>query len=289
MYNVCSVKKVDSERKLMKEQEYAKTTFDDVASRYDEIEFFKISARYVAKLIKEHKPQEELDILDVACGTGNVVLECATCLKKSSFDGFDISEGMLATAKNKATKQNIHNVKFHLQDITKFTVEKRYDVITCSYALFFLPDAVNVLKTLVGLLKEDGILIFTTFTAEAFMPSSEILLSFLVRYGSLSAKEYDIHKWENLKHIKDIERLCKEADVVNFTIDSQEIRYGLSLDAWWELYNNTGFKGMLMELSSEDYELMKSEFYEAMQKYVDNDGEAQLIADTYFTVVHHHA
>ncbi len=272
----------------MKEQEYAKTTFDDVASRYDEIEFFKISARYVARLIKEHKEPEELDILDVACGTGNVVLECATCLKKASFDGFDISEGMLTKAKDNAIKQNIHNVKFHLQDITKLTTEKRYDVITCSYALFFLPDAVNVLKTLVGLLKEDGILMFTTFTAEAFTPSSEILLSLLVRYGSLSAKEYDIHKWENLKQIKDIEHLCKEAGIPDFKIEPQEIRYGLSLDAWWELFNNTGYKGMLMELSSEDYELVKSEFYEAMLKHVDEDGEAQLIADTYFTVVYHY-
>lgn len=52
-----------------KEQEYAKTTFDDVASRYDEIAFFKISARHVVDIMKAHKSEEDLDILDVACGT----------------------------------------------------------------------------------------------------------------------------------------------------------------------------------------------------------------------------
>jgi len=31
-------------------------------------------------------------------------------------------------------------------------------------------------------------------------------------------------------------------------IDTKEIRYDLGLDAWWEFLNNTGFKGMLMEL-----------------------------------------
>jgi len=272
----------------MKEQAYAKRTFDDVASRYDEIAFFKISARYVSKLIKENTSQEALDILDVACGTGNVVLECATCLKEASFDGFDISEGMLEKAKDNALKQNISNVKFRLQDITKLTSEKRYDVITCSHALFFLPDAVDVLKTLVGLLKTESILIFTTFTAKAFSPSSEVLLALLEEYGSSSAKEYDTHKWENLKQKKDIERLCKEAGVSSFTIESQEIGYALSLEGWWELFNDTGYKGMLMELSSENYEIVKSEYFEDMRKYTDENGEVALIADTYFTLVNNH-
>jgi len=268
-----------------KEQDYARTTFDDVASRYDEIEFFKISARHVADMIKEHKTEAKLDILDVACGTGNVVLECALCLKEAAFDGFDISEGMLAKAEDNAKKQNIDNVAFHLQDITKLSLEKKYDVITCSYALFFLPDAVKVLKTLMSLLKKDGIIIFTTFLAKAFSPSNEILLTLLETYGSPSAKEYDMNKWENLKQIKDIERLCEEANISDIGIHSKEIRYGLSVDEWWELLNNTGYKGMLMELSAEDYERAKREYYEAMFRHTDMDGEVELIADTYFVVV----
>jgi len=88
-----------------------------------------------------------------------------------------------------------------------------------------------------------------------------------------------------LKQIADIEHLCKEANVSNFDIRQKKIRYGLSLDGWWELLNNTGFKGMLMELSSEDYELLKLEFYEAMLEHVDEKNEIELNADTYFVVV----
>lgn len=268
-----------------KEQKYAKTSFEDVAKKYDEIPFFKISAKYVAEIINTYKDDDRLDILDVACGTGNVLLECASCISRAHFYAVDISEGMLAKAKDNAIKKNLTNIEFHLQDITKLTLEKKHDVITCSYALFFLPDAHKVLKTLIGLLKEDGIVIFTSFLKNAFSPSSEILLPLLKHYGSASAKEYDIDKWENLKRVEDIERLCTLADVKNIQIESEEIRYGMSVDEWWELLNNTGYKGMLLELSPEDYDRVKMEYYDAMFKHCDMDGEVELIADSYFTVV----
>jgi ubiquinone/menaquinone biosynthesis C-methylase UbiE len=271
---------------LKKEQEYVKSTFNEVANKYDEIPFFKISARYVVELIQKNKKKENLQILDVACGTGNVVLESASCLPKARFDAVDISEGMLAKAEANAKERGLKNINFKLQDVTKLNLEKKYDVITCSYALFFLPEAQNVLKILLSLLKKDGIVIFTSFTKEAFNPSSDILLRLLRNYGSNSAKEYDGAKWENLKQIEDIERLCSMAGIESIAIESKEIRYGMNIDEWWELFNNTGYKGMLMELSLEDYEKVKEEFYEVMTKELDGNGEVELVADSYFVLFH---
>ncbi len=268
-----------------KAQAYAKASFEDVAAKYDEIRFFKISAAYVAEIINTYKNDDTLEVLDVACGTGNVVLECASCLSRAHFDAVDISVGMLAKAQDNAAKKNLTNIDFHLQDITKLNLEKTYDVITCSYALFFLPDAHRVLNRLIGLLKEDGIVIFTSFLKNAFSPSNEILLPLLRQYGSSSAKEYDMDKWENLKCVEDIERLCKMAGIENVQIEVEEIRYGMSVDEWWDLLNNTGYKGMLMELSPEDYEQVKSKYYDTMFKHSDMDGEIELIADSFFVVV----
>jgi len=266
-------------------QTYAKATFDEVAVKYDEIPFFKTSASVVAEIINTYKDDDTLEILDVACGTGNVVLACASCISRAHFDAMDISEGMLARAQENATKKNLTNVAFHLQDITKLTLEKRYDVITCSYALFFLPDAPKVLKTLVTLLKEEGIVIFTSFLKNSFSPSNEILLPLLREYGSASAKAYDMDKWENLKCVEDIEHLCDLAGVTDVQIASEEIRYGMDVDEWWELLNNTGYKGMLMQLSTESYARVKTAYYEAMFKHCDMDGEVELIADSYFVTV----
>ncbi len=267
-----------------KEQEYAKASFEDVASKYDEILFFKISADHVVKMIQKHMQKKNIQVLDVACGTGNVVLSCASCMPQASFDAMDISEGMLAKAAQNANADNLENIEFHLQDITKLETTKKYDVITCAYALFFLPDAHKVLRKLLSLLKEDGRVIFSSFTANAFAPSNEILLTLLRKYGSPTAQAYEMDKWENLKHTQDIEKLCQLAMVKSVEIISQEIRYGMSVDEWWELLNNTGYKGMLMELNDEDYECLKNEYYEAMFKHCDMDGEVGLIADSYFVV-----
>ncbi len=101
-----------SSRKL---QEYAKKAFDDVADNYDEIPFFKISAKNVLKIIRKYKTKDDVNILDVACGTGNVVLECATCMSNANFDAVDMAEGMLEKARNNAGLQNLDHIDFHLQ------------------------------------------------------------------------------------------------------------------------------------------------------------------------------
>jgi len=269
----------------MTEEDYAKNTFDEVANNYDEIPFFKISAQYLAQIVKREMEDEVFTVLDVACGTGNVILECAKQLPKASFEGIDISEGMLAKARANAQVLHLDNVNFKLQDITKLESEKKYDVITCAYALFFLPEVEKVLSTLVACLKPEGRVIFTSFLAKAFAPSVEILMPLLVAEGSESAKAYEADKWENLKRIEDIEHLCQLAGVENYNIMSKTIRYDMSVDEWWALMNNTGFKGMLMELTPEGYETVKNAYYAAMFTHADMDGEVELNADSYFVSV----
>lgn len=270
---------------MEEKQDYAQKTFNEIANKYDDISFFKTSATYVAESILEHTKLRKLEVLDVACGTGNVVLECASRMPEATFDAMDISEGMLAKAKQKAADKNLDNIKFYLQDMATLDLKKKYHVITCSYVLFFLEDAIAVLKSMVAQLRPMGFIVFTTFTAEAFSPSSEILLPLLVKYGSPTAKKYDINSWKNLKYKRDIERLCQMALVGDVNTQIKDIRYDMSVDEWWELLNSTGYKGMLLELSPEDLEQVKTEYYEAMLKHADVDGKVELIADSNFVVV----
>jgi len=267
------------------EQEYAKTSFNDVANQYDQIAFFKTSAQNVVKLIQQRNKQENIRVLDVACGTGNVVIECARQLKSASFEACDIAEGMLNKARDNAKNQQIHNIHFFTADTTQLSLNKKYEVITCSYALFFLPQAHKILQTLHQHLTDSGFIIFTSFTEQAFSPVNDIILTLLKEHGSTSALDYQLDRWENLRKPEDIQQLCTLAHVNNADMTEIEIRYPMDIDQWWELLNNTGFKGMLLELSQQNYQAVQAKFYQLMSDIADNDLCIDLVADSYFCIV----
>ncbi|HHS99556.1 MAG TPA: methyltransferase domain-containing protein [Thiomicrospira sp.] len=267
------------------EQEYAKSSFNDVANQYDQIAFFKTSAQNVVKLIQHRNKQENIRVLDVACGTGNVVIECARKLHSANFEACDIAEGMLDKARDNALNQHIRNIHFFTADITQLSLNKKYDVITCSYALFFLPKAHNVLQKLHQLLTDSGFIIFTSFTDKEFSPVNDIILSLLRKHGSTSALDYVPSRWQNLRKPQDIQHLCKLAKVDIVEITKKVIRYPMSINQWWELLNNTGFKGMLLELTPQNYRIVKSSFYEQMTELADKTLSIELNADSHFCIV----
>ncbi len=267
------------------EQEYAKSSFSDVALQYDQLAFFKRSAEKVVQLLQNEIKEQPARGLDVACGTGNVILTCAKHFPKTQFDAVDLSQDMLDQAKNNATASRIDNIHFKLADVTQITAELKYDVITCSYALFFLPNPDKVLNRLYQKLKKGGLLLFTSFQAEAFSPTQKIILSLLRDYGSNSAIEYDENHWQILKTSADINYLCQKAEVPKPEIVEAQIRYPMTLDQWWHLLNNTGYKGMLLEIDVVDLEKLKQDYFTQMQAFQDNENNVELIADSFFTII----
>lgn len=259
-------------------KEKIKSTFDDVAERYDSIDLFKISAENIAEQIRDDALEH---LLDVACGTGNVVLSCAKCLPQVSFDALDISSEMLKVAKQRADEEKISNIVFHCEDIESLDMAKQYDVITCSYALFFLPNPIDTLKRMYSHLKEGGKLIFTSFTSYAFQPSSMILMDLLESYGITRPAE----SWKDLQSVEDIDYLCRQAGIETVEVIEKAIRYPLSIEKWWALNNDAGYRGLLMQLTSEDYDKLSEDYFAAMSAEADSDQTVELVADTYYAVI----
>jgi SAM-dependent methyltransferase len=84
----------------------------------------KSSVIFIKKQIKQYKPDAK-KILEIACGTGSVLklLE-----KNYSVYGLDFSKGMLSIAKKKVTSG-----KFFHQDMTKFRINEKFDIILCVF------------------------------------------------------------------------------------------------------------------------------------------------------------
>src|SRR3989339_606134 len=102
------------------------SSYDIFAKFYDSVMGDRMMERMaIEKLIKRHKPFAK-SILELGCGTGIFL--------KYFFDrgydvaGIDLSEKMLAVA-----RRRIPDADLFIQDMTKFSLAKRYDVILCLF------------------------------------------------------------------------------------------------------------------------------------------------------------
>lgn len=90
---------------------FVRAMFDRIAPRYDllnRILSFRQDVRWRRVLADELPPAPTGDggAIDVACGTGDMLFELVRRRRDyQSFRGFDISEGMLAVARNRSQKQ----------------------------------------------------------------------------------------------------------------------------------------------------------------------------------------
>ncbi|PJC49836.1 MAG: methyltransferase type 11 [Nitrosopumilales archaeon CG_4_9_14_0_2_um_filter_34_16] len=109
------------------------------------------STKKLVELVKINKGDS---VLDVACGTGVVTNEIQKKIGKSGYViGIDTSSTAIKIAKKWNNKSNMNFVNI---DAEKFSFSKKFDVVTCQYALFFFPNAQKALKNMKNSLKESG-------------------------------------------------------------------------------------------------------------------------------------
>ena len=111
--------------------------FDDIAAEYDENK----SAEYnecVALVLEHAAPESDETVLDLGCGTGAIALGLAG--DTGRVVGRDISEGMLAEAREKAAERGLENVEFGEGRFREPNFAEKADVVTSNFAMHHLGD-----------------------------------------------------------------------------------------------------------------------------------------------------
>ena len=98
-----------------------------------------------------------IEVLDIGCGSGRAINLMAKTYPKSSFTGYDISKEAIQNARDDAEKQGTANSNFEKQDVSKFTKEKNFDLITAFDAIHDQADPQKVLENINKSLKPDGV------------------------------------------------------------------------------------------------------------------------------------
>ncbi len=133
------------------------TIWNEVASRYHK-RWASISQGPFAstsKLVQLLDIKKGDRVFDLACGTGVVTKKI---IQKVGGSGFIIGGDTSVKAIKIAKKWNGKklNLDFVNLDAETFRFSKKFDVITCQYALFFFPNAQKALKNMKKHLKKEG-------------------------------------------------------------------------------------------------------------------------------------
>ena len=100
-------------------------------------------------------------VLEIACGTGTTALRHAPVVKH--IDAWDISQNMLAIAKEKQKAQALENIAFHCADVTSCTLAiERYDMVMAHSILHLIGNRKDVLQKLNKALKPGGVFVSST-------------------------------------------------------------------------------------------------------------------------------
>jgi predicted TPR repeat methyltransferase len=139
---------------------FVERTFDSFAASFEsKLERLSYRAPALVAAMVEHsglKPSKSLDVLDAGCGTGlcgPLMLPYARRLV-----GVDLSEGMLAHAKEKHAYNAL--VKTELTDYLRDNREV-FDLIVSADTLVYFGDLENVLAVAADALRPNGLLVFT--------------------------------------------------------------------------------------------------------------------------------
>jgi len=91
-----------------------------------------------AKLVSLSGIKKGDHVLDLACGTGVVSKTISSKVGPKGFVlGVDLSSKAISIAKKWNSKKK--NLDFIISDAENFHFNKKFDVVTCQYALFFFP------------------------------------------------------------------------------------------------------------------------------------------------------
>ncbi len=117
---------------------------------------------HIIPLIPELKDKltKGINMLDVGCGSGLILLKLAELFPKSKFSGMDLSKETIDKANKMASERNLKNIKLiqkDLSDFDKSAPEREYDFITTFDAIHDQAKPMNVLKGIYKALKDDGV------------------------------------------------------------------------------------------------------------------------------------
>ena len=173
-------------------------------------------------------------VIDFACGTGVVTKKISDKVnKKGMVVGIDSSKNAIDIARKWCTAKNTY---FIVSDVEKIGLKTKFDVMTCQYALFFFPDAQNVLKRAKLLLKDHGKIAITVHGNKKNVPYFNCILDEITKVipDYMPENSLDLERFGTISSMK---KIILESGFVNEKIKELTFTYSPgTFQEFWENY-----------------------------------------------------
>lgn len=223
-------------------------TFDAVAEGYDHPSacWFDDTAR---AMTDEARLGPGMTALDLATGTGKVALALGASEPGATVVGVDLSTGMLAQAARKARALGVSNVAFTQSSFDDVDYGARFDVVTCSFGIFFVPHMAETLRRFAAQAKLGGRLILSTFSLGSFSPFSDAFFQLYREFGF----DPPPAPWIAIASQETFSELFREAGLPDVRVTEHDFGFDLADEhAWWDIVYNAGYRGLLQRLTEEE-------------------------------------
>lgn len=143
--------------------------FEHIAPRYDDFTrlfSFGMDARWKRMLMRwfDEVAPPRADVVDVACGTGDLAMAAARLRPAGRVTGVDAATAMIALAASRVAPADAGRVTFHTGDLTRLALaDASADAVLAGYALRNVPSYEDGIRELARVLRPGGVLITLDF------------------------------------------------------------------------------------------------------------------------------
>jgi len=245
-------------------------TFELVAGVYDgpAQRYFVFAAD---QMVEMAKPKLDERVLDIATGTGHAAIAAAHYVGEARrVHAIDLSRNMLAQAKKKCEHLGVFNMDFFEMDAENLKFkDDYYDIILCSFGLFFVNDIVKTLHGWQRVLKPGGRVVFTTFTTNAFKPYIKFFANAMESFGvTINGGHFS-----RLNDTEKCRAVLNDAGFSDIHTETRQLGFHLKDESdWWKIIESSGLRGFIEQLDSDKLVEFKEQHLAEIAKYKTGKG-----------------
>jgi arsenite methyltransferase len=235
------------------------------------LRFFSLVAQRLVDLVE--MPTVGV-VLDAATGTGTAAIAAARKVGPSGrVIGVDIATHMLSRAHQKARNAGMTNVTIQEGDIEDLEFDAdTFDTVMSASAIFLLTDLSAALREWRRVVRPGGWLAFSSYGKSAFEPMSGLYEARIRSYGVPLAAPTPF-SWQRLNDPEAASQLLRDAGLRNIRVYSEQLGYTLrTVDEWWDIVWNSGFRGPISQLPESQLERFRFEHLAEVAAKFDTHG-----------------